>query len=326
MKSENQKLKIVYLAEILSKYTDEEHLLNASEIIEKLKDYGITAERKSIYNDINLLSDSGLLDIEHVGGRNGGFHVLSRKFELAELKMLVDAVQSSRFISNKQCASLIKKLSQFVSLYDESKLQRSVYIYDRAQDKEKNALYLIDSIHEAITKNRAIKFQYTDISSEKTRIKRHDGVYYEVSPFALIWRDELYYLIAFHHESESIRHFRVDRMENIILLEQLRKGSDAFEQVSLSKYSSNVFEMYKGEEFVVHFRAKNHLAAAMFDRFGMELKTYPRGDEFEFYSPVQVSVRFFGWVFGFAGELEILSPKNVVDEYKKQINKVLKSL
>ncbi len=326
MKSENQKLKILYLVDILSKYTDEDHLLNATQIINKLQKYGVTAERKSIYSDINLLCDADILDIEHVGGRNGGFHVLSRKFELAELKMLVDAVQSSKFISNKQCTELIKKLSQFVSIYDEGKLQRTVYIHDRIQDKDKNALYLIDTIHEAITDNRAIKFQYTDIFPDKKRIKRHDGEFYEISPFALIWRDEFYYLIAYHHKSETIRHFRVDRMDNISILDIPRKGSAEFEKVSLTSYSSNVFEMYKGEEFMVHFRAKNHLAAAMFDRFGTELKTYPCGDKFEFYTPVQISVRFFGWVFGFAGELEILSPENVVNDYKTQITNVLKGM
>ena len=326
MKSENQKLKILYLIDILTKYTDEEHLLNATQIIEKLKVYGITAERKSIYSDINMLTDSGILDVEHVGGRNGGFHVLGRKFELAELKMLVDAVQSSKFISNKQCTALIKKLSEFVSIYDESKLQRSVYIYDRIQDKGKNAFYLIDGIHEAITENKAISFQYTDISPDKKRIKRHNGDFYTVSPYALIWRDELYYLVAYHHDSLSIRHFRVDRMENLNVLKENREGSAVFEQLSLTKYSSNVFEMYKGEEKIVHFRAQNHLAAAMFDRFGADLNTYCKGDYFEFYAPVQVSVRFFGWVFGFAGELEILSPENVVFQYKEQINNVLKGV
>ena len=151
MKSENQKLKLYYLIEILTKYTDEEHILNATQIIEKLKAYGIEAERKSIYSDINLLSDSGILDIEQISGRNGGVHVLSRKFELPELKMLVDAVQASKFITNKQCTSLIKKLSEFSSVYDESKLSRSVYVYDRIADKDKNAFYLIDSIHAAIS-------------------------------------------------------------------------------------------------------------------------------------------------------------------------------
>lgn len=326
MKSENQKLKLIYLIDILTKYTDEEHSLNASEIIEKLKSYGIKAERKSIYSDIQILSDSDILDIDQVSGRNGGFRVLGRKFELAELKMLVDAVQASKFISNKQCSSLIKKLSEFVSVYDEKKLSRSVYIYDRIQDKEKNAYYLIDNIHTAISENSSITFQYTELSPSKKRIKRHGGELYEVSPYSLIWRDAYYYLIAYHHASETIRHFRVDKMENITITEQPRLGKDLFDKISLNDYSSNVFDMFGGKEYMVHFSCDKNFAGAMFDRFGTNIRIEEYEDRFEFYAPVQISVRFFGWLFGFAGGVRILSPKNVVDEYKKQIEAVLKNI
>ncbi len=325
MKNENQKLKIIYLNEILTKYTDETHLLNASEIIKKLNAYGIEAERKSIYSDISAIADSGILDIEQVNGRNGGAHVLSRKFELAELKMLADAVQSSKFITNKQCTALIKKLSDFISVYDEKKLSRSVYIYDRVCDKEKNAYYLIDSIHCAISENKAIRFQYTEYYPNKKRYKRHNGEVYEVSPYALIWRDEYYYLVAYNHKTEAIRHYRVDKMEKIEISENLRIGAEVFEKLSLSKYSNNVFEMFGGEEYMVRFRCDNSLAGAMFDRFGTDIHTEEYDGYFEFYAPVQMSVRFFGWVFGFAGGLRIISPENVVEEYKKQINKVINS-
>lgn len=325
MKNENQKLKIVYLIEILTKYTDEEHLLNSSQIIEKLKAYGIEAERKSIYSDIALLADSGILDIEQVNGRNGGFHVLGRKFELAELKMLADAVQSSKFITNKQCTSLIKKLSDFISVYDEKKLSRSVYIYDRAQDKDKNSYYLIDSIHYAISENKAIKFQYVEYSPSKKRTKRHGGELYEVSPYALMWRDEYYYLVAYNHKSDSIRHYRVDKMAGIQICDTARIGEDAFNKISLSGYSSNVFEMFGGKEYMVHFRCDNNLAGAMFDRFGTDIHTEEYDGYFEFYAPVQISVRFFGWVFGFAGGLQLLSPEDVVNEYKEQVKKIVNS-
>lgn len=326
MKTENQKLRILYLIEILTKYTDEEHLLNSTQIIEKLRAYGIEAERKTVYSDINALVDSGFLDVEHVGGRYGGFHVLSRKFELAELKMLVDAVQASKFITNKQCSSLIKKISDFSSVYDEKKLSRSVYIYDRATDKTKNAYYMIDSIHCAISENRSILFQYTEMTPSKERYKRHNGDFYAVSPYALIWRDENYYLVAFHHDSGTIRHYRVDKMENIKVTENAREGAEEFEKVSLSKYSSNVFEMFLGKEYMVHFRCDNSLSGAMFDRFGDDLRIEEYGDYFEFYAPVHISVRFFGWVFGFDGGLKILSPENVVKEYRKQIEKVINSI
>ncbi len=326
MKTENQKLKIIYLMEILSKYTDEEHLLNANEIIEKLKVYGINAERKSIYSDISLLSESGLLDIEQISGRNGGFHVLSRRFELAELKMLVDAVQASKFISNKQCSSLIKKLGDFASVFDEKKLSRSVYIYDRVQDKEKNAYYLIDTLHFAISENKSITFQYTEMSPSKKRIKRRNGELYEVSPYALLWRDEFYYLVAFDHTTEAIRHYRVDKMENITACDNKRRGEKEFEKLKISDYNSNIFEMFGGKEYMVHFRCDNSLAGSMIDRFGTSITISEYDGYFEFYAPVQISVRFFGWVFGFEGKLKILSPDVVVSEYKKQISLALESV
>ncbi len=326
MKSENQKLKIIYLIEILTKYTDEEHLLNASQIIEKLKLYGVEAERKSIYSDINLLAENGIIDVERVAGRNGGVHVLGRKFELAELKMLADAVQASKFITNKQCTALIKKLSDFISVYDESKLKRSVYIHDRVQEKDKNAYYLIDAIHAAISENKAITFQLTEISLSKKHVKRHDGKVYEVSPYALVWRDEYYYLIAYNHESKAIRHYRVDKMENLHQIKQSRIGKDVFDEISLSSYLGNVFEMFGGREYLVRFWCEKHLAGAMLDRFGSEIKISEYDDHFEFYAPVQISVRFFGWIFGFAGAVRILSPENVVKEYKIQLQKVANSL
>lgn len=326
MKTENQKLRIIYLIDILTKYTDEDHLLNSTQIIEKLKAYGIEAERKTVYSDINALIDGGILDIEQVGGRHGGVHVLSRKFELPELKMLVDAVQSSKFITKKQCTTLIKKISEFASIYDNKKLSRSVYIYDRATDPAKNAYYMIDSLHAAISENRSILFQYTEMTPKKEKYKRHNGEFYAVSPYALLWRDEYYYLVAYHHASKTIRHYRVDKMENIIITDSLREGTDVFDNAALAKYSSNVFEMFGGDEYVVHFKCDSKLAGAMFDRFGSDLKTFGQGECFEFYAPVQISVRFFGWVFGFAGGLQILEPENVVDEYRKQIENVRNSL
>ena len=326
MKTENQKLRILYLIEILTKYTDEDHILNSTQIIDKLKTiYGLDVERKTIYSDINNLIDAEVLDIEQVGGRKGGFHVLSRKFELAELKMLVDAVQASKFITKKQCSSLIKKISDFSSSYDEKKLSRSVHIYDRASDKSKNAYYMIDSIHSAISENRSITFQYTEMTPSKKRVKKHGGELYHISPYALLWRDENYYLLGYHHDSGSFRHYRVDKMENVSVTDTPRLGGKEFEDISLNKYSSNVFEMFGGEEYIVHFSCENSLAGAMFDRFGTDLQIYEKGDRFEFYASVQISVRFFGWVFGFNGGLKILSPENVVAEYKKQLDNVINS-
>lgn len=322
MKSENQKLKILYICDILKKETDEDHVITTQQIINKLKAMNISAERKSIYSDINALYSSGYLDVSQEQGRNGGYKVLSREFELAELKMLVDAVQSSRFISKKHCSELIHKLSAFSSIHQEKQLQRSIYIYDRTQEGDGNVFYFIDLLHNAISENKAITFKYTELTPDKEVIEKHEGSLYEVSPFTLIWQDERYYLIGYDNKSNEIKHYRVDRLKNVTLTDEPRKGRDAFEKLSLSEYCSTVFEMFPGEEAMVRFRAKNYIAGAMFDRFGKNIVIEKFNDYFEFYAKVSVSVRFFGWVFGFDGALQILSPEKVVNKYKEQVMEV----
>ncbi len=318
MKKENQRLKALYVRDILLRETDENHSVTTKKIIELLEKYGISAERKSVYSDIYALDDAGLIDVMQVEGRSGGFRTLSRDFELAELKMLVDAVQSCRFISKKQCTSLIKKLSKLSSRYEESELSRSVYVYDR-EEKQSGVLYLIDDIHKGISENSSITFKYTELTPSKKKVERRNGESYRVSPWSLMWREDNYYLIAFDHDFRGIRHYRVDRMEKIKLTGEARRGREEFEKISLAKYYGNVFEMFKGREEMVHFRCDNRFAGAMFDRFGMSLNVTEQGDCFEFYAPIEISVRFFSWVFGFDGALQILSPESVVNEYKEQI-------
>ncbi len=324
MKNENQKLKLLYLKEILMRETDENHSLSAAQLEEKLDRLGIKAERKSIYSDINTMCDAGILDVERTKGKNGGFRVLSRDFELAELKMLVDAVQSSRFISGKQCRELIKKLSALTCVYEEKQLSRSVYIYDREEKKASNVLYSVDALHNAISENSSITFKYTEMTPSKKRVARRNGESYEVSPWGLIWQDENYYLVAYDHISGEIRHYRVDKMDKIEQTGEKRMGKTEFDAVSLADYCSTVFGMFRGKEYNVHFRCKSSLAGAMFDRFGTSLITEEHGEYFEFYAKVEVSVRFFGWVFGFDGGLEILSPECVLEEYRAQLKRSLK--
>lgn len=325
LKKENQRLKALYIKEILLRETDEEHSLTAGKIADMLAKRGISAERKSIYNDIYALDDAGMLDIGREEGKNGGFRVLGRDFELAELKMLVDAVQSCRFISKKQCTALIKKLSALASRYEEKQLSRSVYVYDR-EEKPSGVLYLIDIIHRAISENRAITFKYTELTPSKKKVERRNGEAYRVSPWSLMWQEDNYYLIGFDHGFKEIRHYRVDRAEKITLLDEPRLGRNDFEKISLAKYYGNVFEMFRGREETVHFSCENRLAGAMLDRFGMSLNITEHGDRFEFYAPIEISVRFFSWVFGFDGALRIISPENVVREYREQIERAAEAL
>ncbi len=322
METRKRKLKALHIREILLSETDCEHSLNATEIIEKLKKRGIDAERKSVYSDIEALCSEGFLDIVSDGGRCG-YRVASRDFELAELKMLVDAVQSCRFISKKQCASLIRKLSSLVSIHEASNLSRGVYIYDRAEDTVGNIFYRIDKIHEAISENLSLSFIYTEVMPDKSKQEKKNGRPYKISPFSLIWQEENYYLVGYDHEINSIRHYRVDRMERIETLRENRIGIEAFDKVNLASYCRSVFGMFGGEEISVKFRAENKLSGAVFDRFGYSLPVKHDGEHFEFYASVVPSVRFFGWVFGFDGALKLLSPENVVKNYTEQLRRAV---
>ena len=226
-KSENQKLKLLYLRKIFEEQTDEKHPITIAQIIDELSKYGIEAERKSLYRDIRLLQDFGM-DILPMRGKSYGYYLGSREFELPELKLLVDAVQSSRFITHKKSGELIKKLEALASKHDAAQLQRTVYVINRIKTANESIYYNVDSICAAIAENSRVSFKYFDWTAEKTRAYRRGGERYVVSPWSLTWDDEMYYLVAYDSEELKIKHFRVDKMTNIETVARERDGKQAF--------------------------------------------------------------------------------------------------
>ena len=253
-KNPNQKLKLLYLYQILMQKTDEEHKLTTDELIAALSRCGIEAERKSIYSDIAALQDFGL-DVNLQRGRGGGYFVASREFELPELKLLVDAIQCSRFITEKKSNELIKKLESLASEPQARALQRQVYVSDRVKTINESIYYNIDTLHSAISAGVQITFQYfewaLDFSAQQRIQKRYrrDGARYQVSPWALTWDDENYYMVAYEAASDAIRHYRVDKMEHIELTDLRREGQRLFhDQFNIASYARKVFGMFSGEE------------------------------------------------------------------------------
>ncbi len=323
-KSSNQKLKLLYLVRFLMQYSDEEHPVSTAQIIEELAKNNISAERKSIYDDIEALRLFGL-DIIQVKGKNGGYYIGERDFEIPELKLLVDSIQSSKFVTQDKTYKLIKKLESLASVYDGQLLQRQVFVTNRVKSMNESIYYTVDVISDAITQNRKICYKYFEYTVEKTRRYRHDGNFYEVSPFALIWDDENYYMLAWNSEANQMRHYRVDKMEKVTLTESERDGTDEFEKVDMSAYTKTVFGMFGGEEQKVKLRFANHLVGAVLDRFGRDTIIIKDGNEhFTFTVNVVVSQQFLAWVFGFGNEAEILSPDDVRKEMKKQTSAVAK--
>ena len=317
-KSPNQKLKLLYLVKFLMQHSDEEHPVSTAQIIEELKKNDISAERKSIYDDIEALCNFGV-DIVQVKGRNGGYYIGERDFELPELKLLVDSVQSSKFITQDKTYKLIKKIESLASVYDGQLLQRQVYVSNRVKSMNESIYYTVDAISDAITQNRKIRYQYFEYTVTKERRFRHDGKFYEVSPFALIWDDENYYMLAWDSDAEKMKHYRVDKMFKVSITDNEREGIKEFEKVDMSAYTKSVFGMFGGNEQKVKLRFANHLVGAVLDRFGRDIIVIKDGDEhFTVSVNVVVSQQFLAWVFGFGDDVEIISPEDVRNEMKKQ--------
>ena len=324
-KSANQKLKILYLLKILLEKTDDQHRLTMSEILRLLDGYGISAERKSIYDDFEALRLYGV-DVQKSEEKPVGYFVGERDFELPELKLLVDAVQSSRFITQQKTLSLIKKLETLTSAPNARRLHRQVYVFNRVKTMNSSVYYNIDGISEAISEDRSITFLYYEWNEKKEKVFRHGGELYRVSPYALVWDDEKYYLIAYDEKNLQLRHYRVDKMSGIRDTGDRRIGQETFLKIDLAQYSNTVFGMFGGNRQTVRLLCDNSLSGVIVDRFGLDLPFTRRDDgEFEISVEVAVSPMFLSWVIGFAGKMAILSPENVRQELLELALETMKS-
>lgn len=321
-RSANQKLKILYLMKILLEKTDCEHSLTLAEITEELAKYDISAERKSLYDDIDTLRTYGI-DIETTRDTRVRYYVASRLFELPELKLLVDAVQASKFITAKKSGELIKKLESFSSTYEAMKLQRQVYVSNRIKTMNESIYYNVDFIHSAINDNKKITFKYYEWTPEKDKKLRHGGGAYCVSPWALTWDDEYYYMIAYDSAAACIKHYRVDKMINIGVCEESREGAQMFDDFDMALYSKQVFGMFGGELTTVLIECDNSLAGVIIDRFGTDVTIMPKGETFCASVRVMVSPTFISWALGFGGKLKILSPDYVAQRLVDTANEAL---
>lgn len=323
-KNAGQKIKILYLMKIMYEQTDDVHGLTLAQIAEELEGYGIRAERKALYDDIETLCEFGM-DIEKRKEKNVTYHVMSRDFELPELKLLVDAVQSSKFITRKKSTELIKKLSSFSSKYQGNALSRQVYVSNRIKTMNESIYYTVDYIHEAISGNVQITFNYFEWTEKREKRLRRDGKTYKVSPWALTWDDENYYLVAYSTEHGEIRHYRVDKMVNIALTDAPRDGKEVFRDFDMAVYSKKTFGMFAGEETRVTLRCKNNLAGVIIDRFGADTTFFTADDEhFDINVKVAVSPMFLSWVMNFGSDMKVLAPASVQKKIKNLAKEILK--
>ncbi|MBE7053497.1 MAG: WYL domain-containing transcriptional regulator [Ruminococcaceae bacterium] len=323
-KESNQRLKILYLIKILSENTDEFHHLTMNEIISKLANYGISAERKSVYANIEDLKLFGY-DIICEKGKNFGYYMASRDFELPELKLLVDSVSSSRFITEKKSNELIKKLENLTSKFYANELQRQVYTADMAKNLNEKIYYTVDMLHDAITNCKKIAFKYYEYNVNKEKVLKNNGDLYIVSPYSLTFSEGNYYLISHYEKYEGLTQFRVDKMAHLEILDEkirdIKEVTD--EKFNIGDYSKKVFSMYSGKTTDVKLICDNSIINPVIDRFGEDI-LIRKNDEKTFLANVKINVSptFYAWIFTFGEKIKISEPEYVKDEFLKIINNV----
>ena len=324
----NQKFKFTYLMKIMQEKTDDEHSLTMPQIMEELERYDVTAERKSIYADFQDMTDKfGVEIIKEQIGRETYYHVGAREFELAEVKLLIDAIQSSKFITQTKSRELITKIKSFVSEHQAKQLQRQVYINDRVKTMNESVYYNVDDIHTAINQDKKIRFKYYKWDINKKLVPRHNGDWFVVSPWALTWDDENYYLVAFDDLDHRIKHYRVDKMMRISIEKEKRDGKEAFKNFDMAEYSKATFGMYQGQKTKVKIRLANYMCGVFIDRFGKDISFRPIDDEHsELHVDVNVSPQFFGWIFSLGKDVKVVGPEEVVEELRAKAEEFLENL
>ncbi|MBR4083761.1 MAG: WYL domain-containing protein [Lachnospiraceae bacterium] len=322
-KNSGQKLKLLYIVKILEEYTDENHPITTKELIEKLALYDVTAERKSIYDDVARLQEFGYDIIQKDNRSGGGYYLASRDFELVELKLLVDAVQSSRFVTEKKSRQLIGKLEKLINKYDSKQLHRQVYVAGRVKTDNEGIYYQVDAIQKAIAENKQIQFVYMEWNAKKELVPRKEEKYL-VSPWILMWQEEKYYLVAYDHNSKALRHYRVDKLSDVDILDDIRLGQELYKDLNPVDYVNKAFGMFGAREEDVILTFPEQLVGVIIDRFGKEVSIRPQKEGLRVRVKVMTSTQFFAWVAGVGKELKIAGPEKVCQEYKEWLTDLLK--
>lgn len=326
-KESMQKIKLLYLYDILLKETDENNCLSAQELIKRLEEKDIFVERKTIFSDIQTLKDFGLDIVVKKSRENSGYYLNSRDFELPELKIITEAILSSRFISAKKSKNLINRLSILVSPSERKQLEREVYVSGRVKTENESVYYNVDMLHNSMLENREITFYYLTWNPDKTLAPRKNGKLYRVSPWALTVKDENYYLIAYDDQAKQIKHYRVDKMKDIKTVGRSKRlGKEKFSVYDLGEYTNQNFGMFGGDNDVVSLSVPEDKVGIIFDRFGKDISIKPdKNHRYVMRVHVCVSSQFYGWLTGLGADIYITGPEQIKNEYVSYIENIIKS-
>ena len=323
----NQKFKFTYLMQVMLEKTDDEHALTLNQILEELDKYDVTAERKSIYADFQDMEKFGIEIIKEQIGRETYYHVGTRDFELAEVKLLIDAIQCAKFITERKSRELIKKVKGFVSKYQAEQIQRQVFVHGRIKTMNESIYYSVDEIHNAIEHNRKIHFKYFSWQPDMSQYILNKGEWFTVSPWALAWDDEYYYMVGYDDFSKTVKHYRVDKMLKPHAIDQRREGAEQFRDLDMAAYSKATFGMYGGEKKRVKFHLHNSMCGVFIDRFGKDITFHKLDDRHsELNVDVFISPQFYGWVFGLGKHVQLMGPEECVTEMKDMMSGILEKM
>ena len=308
----------LFILKYLTEQTDEKHLATITNINEYLRQYDLDANRETISDCIKELQDVGY-DIFCVRSTQNQYYMRERPFSLAEVKLLVDAVQSSRFISEEQSLELVSKLADLVGSHKGEILKRHLYIEIRAKTDNAGIMEYVDKIHQAITENRKIKFKYFEYNANKEKVLRYDGYTYTLSPCVLVWNNDMYYVVGIYKDKEDFAKFRIDRMCELIVTDE--QGAELRADLDMSDFFEKEFSMMNGETCEVELLCENKLMSSIIDKFGDDVKTEIVDEtHFKVIVDVDLSGNFFGWVFASKGKMQIITPERVKDEFQSIVD------
>lgn len=321
-RGENQKLKLLYLLKILAEETDDQHMVTMPELVKKLKKVGVHADRKTLYSDFDELERFGIDIITERQGRSTYYHMGARQFDLAELKILVDSVEAAKFITDARTKSLIKKLGRLTSRFDADTLKQQVDLQGRVKTDNRVVFSNVDTLHAAIAAEKQIRFHYCNWDIKGNMVPRNDGDWYNVSPWRLMINHENYYLVGYSPEN-GIRHYRVDKIKDIFVVEESREGKDAFNNFDFAAYSKCMFGMFGGEEMRVTLECDLEMIGVIIVRFGKDVVCIPKGER-SFVVSVNVipSPQFLGWVIGLGAQVKITSPEVVLQQMREEVKRL----
>lgn len=308
----------LYIRKVLLDKTNQDFPLTSKGIIDELSFYGITIERKAVYEAVENLKHFSI-DIKQSKVKPKGFYIAAREFDIPELKLLLDAVQSSKFITKKKSIELMDKIKQLTDIHSAKKLQREIHISNRVKSDNEKIYYNIDKIHQAIGEKKKITFQYCSYSMSKRLVTRKGGKYYTYSPIALIWDDEYYYLVVYDDSHKDSINFRVDKMKSIEILDE--KAAKSHNSLDIGLYANQIFSMFGGEVENVTLRADNSLIGVFIDKFGKGISIIKNENTFDVTVKAAVSTSFFGWLFQLSDKVKIIEPACVFEKYLEQIEK-----